>query len=157
MLKIMPCLWFDNQAEQAVKFYTSIFEDSKINTTSYYGDAGHGQKGKVMTIIFQLKGQDYMALNGGPEYKFTPAISLYVDCKDQKEVDYYWDKLSEGGEKGPCGWLTDQFGLSWQIVPAILGQLLADKDSQKAGRVMQAMLKMGKLDISELQHAYEQA
>ncbi len=98
-----------------------------------------------------------MALNGGPEYKFTPAISLYVDCKDQKEVDYYWDKLSEGGEKGPCGWLTDQFGLSWQIVPAILGQLLADKDSQKAGRVMQAMLKMGKLDISELQHAYEQA
>ena len=157
MQKIMPCLWFDNQAEQAVKFYTSVFKNSSIEKTSYYGEAGPGQPGSVLTLIFQLNGQDYMALNGGPEYKFTPAISLYVNCENQEEVDYYWEKLSEGGEKGPCGWLTDQYGVSWQIVPSILGELLADQDRGKANRVMQVMLQMGKLDIAQLKRAYEQS
>ena len=157
MQKIMPCLWFDNQAEQAVKFYTSVFKNSSIEKISYYGEAGPGQPGSVLTLIFQLNGQDYMALNGGPEYKFTPAISLYVNCENQEEVDYYWEKLSEGGEKGPCGWLTDQYGVSWQIVPSILGELLADQDRGKANRVMQVMLQMGKLDIAQLKRAYEQS
>ena len=157
MQPIIPCLWFDKQAEQAVKFYTSVFKNSSIEKTSYYRDAGPGQPGNVMTIIFRINGQEYMALNGGPEYKFTPAISLYVNCENQEEVDYYWEKLSEGGEKGPCGWLTDQYGVSWQIVPSILGELLTDKDSVKANRVMQAMLQMGKLDIAVLKRAYEQS
>jgi len=157
MQKIMPCLWFDNQAEQAVKFYTSVFSDSGILKTSYYGEAGPGQPDNVMVITFQLNGQDYLALNGGPEYKFTPAVSLYINCDTQAEVDYYWEKLSEGGEKGPCGWLTDKYGVSWQVVPVILGELLADEDPVKANRVMRVMLQMGKLDIAQLKAAYEQS
>jgi len=157
MQKIMPCLWFDDQAEQAAEFYTSIFKHSKVDKISYYGEDGRGEKGKVMTVTFQLNGEDFMALNGGPEYKFTPAISLFVNCENQAEVDDLWERLSLGGEKGPCGWLTDQFGVSWQIVPTILGVLLSDKDEKKAKSVMQAMLQMGKLEIAKLQQAYEQA
>jgi predicted 3-demethylubiquinone-9 3-methyltransferase (glyoxalase superfamily) len=155
MQKILPCLWFDGQAEQAVNFYTSIFKNSRILNMSYYGEAGPGQKGTVLTATFQINDQEYMALNGGPEYKFTPAISFFVNCQDQEEVDYYWEKLSEGGEKGPCGWLTDQFGVSWQIVPTIMGVLMSDKDEKKVERVMHAMLQMGKLDIMKLQQAYD--
>ncbi len=155
MGKIIPCLWFNNQAEDAARFYTAIFKHSKLDNISYYGEAGPGTKGTVLTITFQLNGQEIMALNGGPQYKFTPAISLFVNCENQEEVDYYWEKLSEGGEKGPCGWLTDQFGVSWQIVPAILGVLMSDKDEKKAARVMQAMLQMTKLDIKMLQQAYD--
>jgi predicted 3-demethylubiquinone-9 3-methyltransferase (glyoxalase superfamily) len=155
MQKILPCLWFDGQAEQAVNFYTSIFTNSRILNMSYYGEAGPGKKGTVLTVTFQINDQEYMALNGGPEYKFTPAISLFVNCQDQEEVDYFWEKLSEGGEKGPCGWLTDKFGVSWQIVPTIMGVLMSDKDEKKVERVMHAMLQMGKLDISKLQQAYD--
>ncbi len=156
MKKIVPCLWFNNQAEEATRFYTSIFKNSTIDNISYYGDSGPGIKGTVLTTTFQLNGQEIMALNGGPEYKFTPAISLFVNCENQEEVDYYWEKLSEGGEKGPCGWLTDKFGVSWQIVPTILGVLLSDKDEKKAASVMQAMLKMTKLDVKILQQAYNE-
>jgi predicted 3-demethylubiquinone-9 3-methyltransferase (glyoxalase superfamily) len=156
MQKIIPCLWFNNQAEEAARFYTAIFKNSMLNNISYYGDAGPGTKGTVLTTTFQLNGQDIMALNGGPEYKFTPAISLFVNCENQEEVDYYWEKLSEGGHKGPCGWLTDKFGVSWQIVPTILGILMGDKDENKAARVMQAMLQMTKLDIKILQQAYNE-
>ncbi len=154
MQKIITCLWFDNQAEEAARFYTSVFKNSKIDNLSYYGESGPGIKGTVLTATFQLNGQEIMALNGGPEYKFTPAISLFVNCENQEEVDYYWEKLSEGGEKGPCGWLTDKFGVSWQIVPTVLGVLMSDKDEKKAARVMQAMLQMSKLDIKVLQQAY---
>jgi predicted 3-demethylubiquinone-9 3-methyltransferase (glyoxalase superfamily) len=157
MQKIIPCLWFNNQAEEAARFYTSIFENSKMDQTSYYGDAGPGMKGSVLTVTFMVKGQEIMALNGGPEYKFTPAISLFVNCEDQQEVDYFWERLSEGGEKGRCGWLTDKFGVSWQIVPNILGVLMSDKDEKKAARVMQAMLQMDKLEIDKLQKAYQEA
>ncbi len=156
MQKIMTCMWFNNQAEEAAIFYTSIFKNSKLDQVSYYGDAGPGQKGSVLTVTFELNGQEMMALNGGPEYKFTPAISLFVNCEDQQEVDHYWEKLSEGGEKRPCGWLTDKFGVSWQIVPTILGVLMSDKDESKAARVMQAMLQMSKLDINLLQQAYRE-
>jgi predicted 3-demethylubiquinone-9 3-methyltransferase (glyoxalase superfamily) len=149
-------MWFTNQAEEAAKFYTSIFKNSKLDQISYYGDAGLGQKGSVLTVTFQLNGQGMMALNGGPEYKFTPAISLFVNCEDQREVDYYWEKLSDGGQKGPCGWLTDKFGISWQIVPTILGVLMSDKDERKAARVMKAMLQMSKLDVNALQKAYQE-
>jgi predicted 3-demethylubiquinone-9 3-methyltransferase (glyoxalase superfamily) len=154
MQKIIPCLWFNNQAEDAARFYTSIFKNSKLDQISYYGDAGPGLKGSVLTVTFEINGQEMMALNGVPEYKFTPAISLFVNCEDQQEVDYFWEKLSEGGEKGPCGWLTDKFGVSWQIVPTILGVLMSDKDEKKSARVMQAMLQMSKLDINALQKAY---
>lgn len=156
MQKILPCLWFDNQAEEAVKLYTSIIKNSKIENISYYSEAGPGQKGSVLTVTFNLSGQEVMALNGGPEYKFTPAISLFVNCDDQEEVDHYWEKLSEGGEQGPCGWLTDKYGVSWQIVPTILGVLMSDKDEKKVARVMHAMLQMKKLDIAKLKQAYEQ-
>ncbi len=156
MQKIMTCMWFNNQAEEAAIFYTSIFKNSKLDQVSYNGDAGPGQKGSVLTVTFELNGQEMMALNGGPEYKFTPAISLFVNCEDQQEVDHYWEKLSEGGEKRPCGWLTDKFGVSWQIVPTILGVLMSDKDESKAARVMQAMLQMSKLDINLLQQAYRE-
>ena len=155
MQKILLCLWFNDQAENAAMFYTDIFKNSKLDNISYYGEAGPGTKGKVLTVTFQLNGQEIMALNGGPEYKFTPAISLFVNCENQEEVDYYWEKLSEGGEKGQCGWLIDKFGISWQIVPTILGILMSDKDEKKAARVMQAMLKMRKLDINLLQQAYD--
>ncbi len=156
MQKIILCLWFNNQAEEAARFYISIFKNSRLNQISYYGDFGPGIKGTVLTITFQLNGQEIMALNGGPEYKFTPAISMFVNCEDQQEVDDYWEKLSEGGEKGPCGWLTDRYGVSWQIVPTILGVLMGDKDEKKAARVMQAMLQMTKLDINLLQQAYRE-
>jgi predicted 3-demethylubiquinone-9 3-methyltransferase (glyoxalase superfamily) len=156
MQKITPFLWFDDQAEEAARFYTSLFKNSKIVSISRYGDAGPRPKGQAMTVSFQLNGLDFTALNGGPEYKFTEAISLYVDCKTQEEVDELWEKLSEGGEKGPCGWLKDKYGLSWQIVPTILSELLNDHNAEKANRVMQAMLKMSKIDIAKLKQAYEQ-
>ena len=141
MPKITPFLWFDNQAEEAANFYVSIFKNSKIVNVSRYGEAGPGPKGSAMTVVFQLDGQEFIALNGGPHFKFTEAISFSVDCKTQQEVDEYWEKLSAGGKPGQCGWLKDKYGLSWQIVPSILGQLLGDKDPQKSKRAMEAMLK----------------
>lgn len=157
MQKITPFLWFNGNAEEAVNFYVSIFKHSAVLSLSRYGDAGPGPKGTVMSATFQLDGQKFYALNGGPEYAFTPAISLFVDCETQQEVDELWTKLSEGGEPGRCGWLKDRFGLSWQIIPTALGKLLSDKDPRKAGRVMQAMLQMSKIDIQGLQQAYAQA
>jgi len=148
MQKITPFLWFDNQAEEAMNFYISIFKDSKIGGVSRLDD------GKVVAGTFQLDGQDFVALNGGPQFTFTPAISLYVNCETQEEVDDLWQKLSEGGEKGQCGWLKDKYGLSWQVIPGVLRELLGDKDPEKAGRVMKAMLQMKKIDIAELQKAY---
>jgi predicted 3-demethylubiquinone-9 3-methyltransferase (glyoxalase superfamily) len=155
MQKITPFLWFNDQAEHAAKFYTSIFKNSKLGSISRYGEVGPGQTGKVMSATFQLAGQEFMALNGGPEFTFSPAISFFVNCETQEEVDEYWEKLSEGGEKQNCGWLKDKFGVSWQIIPTVLGKLLGDKDAQKSQRVMQAMLKMYKIEIKELQMAYE--
>ena len=154
--KITPFLWFDGQAEEAMKFYTSIFKNSRIGRVSRYGDAGPGPKGTVMSGTFELEGQKFMALNGGPQFKFTPAISFFVNCETQREVDELWEKLSKGGEKSRCGWLKDKFGVSWQIIPSILGELLGDKDPQKSKRVVQAMLKMDKIDIEGLKRAYEQ-
>jgi predicted 3-demethylubiquinone-9 3-methyltransferase (glyoxalase superfamily) len=154
MQKITPFLWFDGKAEEAMKFYTSIFKNSKVGNVSRYGDAGQGPKGTVMSATFELEGQKFMALNGGPEFKFTPAISLFVNCETQQEVDELWEKLSAGGEKSRCGWLKDKYGLSWQIIPAVLGELLADKDPEKSKRVMQAMLQMDKIDIEGLKRAY---
>jgi len=153
MQKITPFLWFDTQAEEAAKFYVSIFPKSKILKMTRYGDAGPGPKGSVMTVEFELAGQRMIALNGGPHFKFTEAISLSVDCEDQKEVDRYWTKLSQGGEQSMCGWLKDRYGLSWQVNPSILGKLLSDKDAKKAKRVMEAMLKMKKIDIAALKAA----
>jgi predicted 3-demethylubiquinone-9 3-methyltransferase (glyoxalase superfamily) len=157
MQKITPFLWYDGQAEEAVNFYVSIFKNSKVVSMSRYGDAGPGPKGSVMIAAFQLDGQDFVALNGGPQYKFTPAISFVVNCETQEEVDDLWEKLSAGGRKDRCAWLTDKFGVSWQIVPTILSKLLGDKDREKAKRVMQAMLQMDKIDISRLQQAYDEA
>jgi predicted 3-demethylubiquinone-9 3-methyltransferase (glyoxalase superfamily) len=155
MQKITPCLWYDNQAEEAVNFYTSIFKNSKIGTISRYGDAGPGPKGSVMTVQFQLEGQDFIALNGGPMFKFTEAISFSVDCQSQEEVDALWEKLSAGGHKSRCGWLKDKYGISWQVVPRVLPELLRDKDPAKVKRVVQAMLQMGKIDINRLKQAAE--
>lgn len=156
MSKITPFLWFDNQAEEATKFYTSVFKNSKIGSIARYGDAGPGPNGSVMTASFEIDGQQFVALNGGPHFKFTEAISFVVNCESQKEVDYYWEKLTaNGGQESQCGWLKDKFGLSWQIVPTILSQLLQDKDAKKAQRVMQAMLKMKKIVIADLQTAYD--
>lgn len=157
MQKITPFLWFNRNAEEAMNFYVSIFKDSKVLSVTRYGAAGPGPQGTVMSATFQLEGQKFYALNGGPEHHFTPAISLFVDCETQQEVDELWAKLGQGGEPGPCGWLKDKFGLSWQIIPTVLGQLLGDKDPKKAGRVMQAMLQMSKIDIRGLQQAYAQA
>jgi predicted 3-demethylubiquinone-9 3-methyltransferase (glyoxalase superfamily) len=157
MQKITPFLWFNDQAEEAMHFYCSIFKNSKVGSITRYGDAGPGPKGQVMTVTFQLEGQEFMALNGGPHFSFTPAISLFVDCKTQAEVDELWEKLSEGGEKSQCGWLKDKYGLSWQIVPSVLMDLLHGYDSKKSKKVMEAMLKMNKLDIKKLQQAAEQA
>lgn len=154
--KITPFLWFDGKAEEAMNFYTSIFKDSKSGNVTRYGEAEPGSKGQVMIATFQLFGQEFTALNGGPKFKFTEAISFVVNCESQEEVDEYWDKLSEGGEKSRCGWLKDKFGLSWQIVPTVLGELMGDKDPEKAKRVMQAMLQMDKIDIKTLKQAYEQ-
>jgi predicted 3-demethylubiquinone-9 3-methyltransferase (glyoxalase superfamily) len=155
MQKIHPFLWFGNNAEEAVNFYTSVFKNSKIKNFSRYGDAGPGPKGSVMVMTFELEGQEFTALNGGPVFKFTPAISLFVNCKTQQEVDELWDRLSEGGRTDQCGWLQDKYGLSWQIVPTLLGELMGDKDPVKSNRVMGAMLKMTKLDMKKLQEAYE--
>ncbi len=155
MEKITSFLWFNGQAEEAVNFYTSIFKNSKIGSITRYGEVGPGQNGKVMSATFQLGGQEFMALNGGPEFTFSPAISFFVNCETQDEVDEFWEKLSEGGEKQKCGWLKDKFGLSWQIVPTVLGELLSDKNAQKSQKVMQAMLQMGKIDIQGLKIAYE--
>jgi predicted 3-demethylubiquinone-9 3-methyltransferase (glyoxalase superfamily) len=156
MQKITPFLWFDTQAEEAVKFYASIFPNSKILNMARYGDAGPGPKGSVMTVEFELDGQRMIALNGGPVFKFTEAISLVVDCNSQEEVDHYWNKLLQGGEESQCGWLKDKYGLSWQIVPTALGKLLSGPDAKKAKRVMEAMLKMKKIDIAALEAAAQQ-
>jgi len=153
--KITPFLWFDDQAEEAISFYTAVFKDSEVGNIARYSDASPGEKGKVMTGTFTLAGQQFMALNGGPMFKFTEAISMFVDCNDQDEVDYFWEKLSEGGEKSRCGWLKDKFGLSWQVVPATLGELLYSTDPQTSGRVMQAMMKMDKIIIQDLKDAAE--
>jgi len=154
MSKITPFLWFDNNAEEAVQFYTSIFKNSRILETSRYPEGAPGPKGSVMTMKFELNGQEFIALNGGPHFKFNEAISFSVNCETQKEIDEYWEKLTSGGGKEvQCGWLKDKYGLSWQIVPAALGQLMADKDPKKAKRVTQAMMKMVKLDIEALKKA----
>ncbi len=153
--KITPFLWFDTQAEEAANFYVSIFKNSKIKTISRYGDAGPGPKGSVMVVSFQLEGQDFSALNGGPVFRFTPAISFLVSCETQVEVNHFWEKLSAGGRKDRCGWLQDKFGLSWQIIPTALSRLMSGPDPAKSGRVMQAMLQMDKIDIAKLQQAYE--
>jgi predicted 3-demethylubiquinone-9 3-methyltransferase (glyoxalase superfamily) len=155
MQKITPFLWFDGKAEEAMNFYVSIFRNSKIVSVRRYGDAGPGPKGTVMTGTFQLERQEFMALNGGPQFKFSPAISLFVSCETQAEVDELWEKLSAGGRKDQCGWLTDQFGITWQIIPTALGRLLGDRDPVKANRVMQAMLKMTRIDIAGLEKAYD--
>ncbi|HLF79410.1 MAG TPA: VOC family protein [Dehalococcoidia bacterium] len=154
MQKITPFLWFDNQAEEAMNFYTSIFKNSKIGNVSRYGEVGPGQHGNVLTASFELEGLEFTALNAGPQFKFTEAISLYVNCDSQEEVDYLWNKLTEGGEESQCGWLKDKFGLSWQIIPSALPELLNDPDPEKAGRVMQAMLQMQKIDVARLREAY---
>jgi predicted 3-demethylubiquinone-9 3-methyltransferase (glyoxalase superfamily) len=155
MQKITPFLWFDNNAEEAMNFYVSVFKNSKITSLTRYGETGPGPKGTVMTGIFQIEGQQFYVLNGGPQFKFTPAISLFVNCESQKEIDELWEKLSEGGKKDQCGWLTDKFGLSWQIVPSVLGKLLHSSDPVRSNRVMKAMLQMNKLDIQRLQQAYD--
>jgi predicted 3-demethylubiquinone-9 3-methyltransferase (glyoxalase superfamily) len=154
MQKITPFLWFDGQAEEAMNFYVSIFKNSKVGSVTRYGEAGPGPKGTVMSATFQLEGEEFFALNGGPQFSFTPAISFFVNCETQEEVDKLWEKLSEGGKKDRCGWLKDKYGLSWQIIPTILGTLLRDKDPEKAKRVMQAMMGMDKIDIALLEQAY---
>jgi predicted 3-demethylubiquinone-9 3-methyltransferase (glyoxalase superfamily) len=155
MSKITPFLWFDNQAEEAMKFYTSIFKNSKVGKVARYGDAGPGPKGSVMTASFELDGQEFIALNGGPHFSFTEAISFVVNCEDQREVDDYWSKLTaDGGQESQCGWLKDKFGLSWQIVPTILSKLLSDTDPKRSQRVMQALMPMKKLIIADLESAY---
>ena len=156
MQKIVTFLWFDDKAEEAANFYVSIFKNSRIVNLSRYGDAGPGPKGSVMVVVFELEGQQFMALNGGPHFTFTPAISLVVNCETQPEVDQLWDKLlSDGGKPSQCGWLTDKYGLSWQIVPTVLGKLMSDPDPKKSKRVTQAMLQMVKLDIATLEQAYQ--
>ena len=154
MQKINPFLWFDTQAEEAANFYTSIFKNSKINRISRHGEGGPGPKGSVMVVSFELDGQEFVALNGGPMFKFTEAISFVVNCDTQEEVDHYWAKLTEGGQEIQCGWLKDKFGLSWQIVPTAFFRLVNDPDPEKVGRVMQAMMKMVKMDIKILEDAY---
>ena len=153
MQKISTCLWFDGQAEEAMNFYVSIFKNAKKTDVLRWGDVGPGPKGSVLTCSFELDGREFMALNGGPQFKFTPAISLVVNCETQAEVDHYWDKLLDGGKPMECGWLTDKFGISWQVTPTMLPRLLMDKDTAKANRVMAAMMKMVKLDIATLQQA----
>lgn len=154
MDKITPFLWFDTEAEAAAKFYTSVFRNSKIRETHYYGEAGPRPKGSVLTVAFELFGQEYVALNGGPEYKFTPAVSFLVHCETQEELDQYWDRLAEGGTPIQCGWITDKFGVTWQIVPKALLEMLRDKDPKRAARVTRAMFAMVKLDIAGLERAY---
>jgi predicted 3-demethylubiquinone-9 3-methyltransferase (glyoxalase superfamily) len=156
MQKITPFLWFDDKAEEAMNFYVSIFKNSKVVNVTRCGEAGPRPKGTVMSATFQLDGQDFFALNGGPHFTFSPAISFFVNCETQQEVDELWDKLSAGGEKQRCGWLKDKYGLSWQIVPSVLGKLLQDKAAAKSNRVMKAMMQMDKIDIEGLKRAYDQ-
>jgi predicted 3-demethylubiquinone-9 3-methyltransferase (glyoxalase superfamily) len=155
MQKITPFLWFDGKAEEAANFYVSIFKNSKIGTVNRYGEHGPGPKGTVMIATFQIDGQDFIALNGGPQFKFSAAISFVVNCETQEEVDHFWEKLSAGGEKRQCGWLQDQFGISWQIVPTALPKLMSGPDREKTGRVMQAMMQMTKIDIKLLEKAFQ--
>jgi predicted 3-demethylubiquinone-9 3-methyltransferase (glyoxalase superfamily) len=153
--KITPFLWFNDQAEEAMKFYVSIFKNSKAGTITRYEDSGPGPKGTVMTATFQLEGQEFIALNGGPKFPFTEAVSFVVNCDTQEEIDEFWEKLSAGGKKGPCGWLKDKFGLSWQVVPEALGEMMKDADAEKSDRVMKAIMQMEKLDIARLKQAFE--
>ena len=153
MPNITPNLWFDVNGKEAAEFYCSVFPNSKINNVSYYGEVGPREAGTVLTVDFELDGQRFTAINGGPDFKFTEAVSFLVDCKDQAEIDYYWDKLGEGGEYGPCGWLKDKYGLSWQIAPEEIAQLLGDPNNEAGQRAMKAMLGMGKLDIAALKAA----
>jgi predicted 3-demethylubiquinone-9 3-methyltransferase (glyoxalase superfamily) len=157
MQKIVTFLWFDNQAEEAANLYVSVFKNSKIGAVRRYGKAGPGPEGSVMTVSFQLEGQEFYALNAGPHFKFTPAISLFVNCESQEEVDELWEKLSAGGRKDRCGWLQDKYGLSWQIIPTALGKLMSDPDPEKSSRVMKAMLQMDKIDINRLEEAHKAA
>ncbi len=156
MQKITPFLWFDNQAEEAVKFYTSIFKNSKIGGVTHYAEGTPGPAGTVMTVAFEINGQEFVALNGGPQFKFTEAISFVVNCETQEEIDEFWERLSEGGKKIQCGGLKDKYGVSWQIAPAVLGEMLQDKDPGKSKRVMEAVLQMDKMDIKRLKQAYQQ-
>jgi predicted 3-demethylubiquinone-9 3-methyltransferase (glyoxalase superfamily) len=155
--KITPFLWFDGKAEEAMNFYVSIFKNSKVVRVTRYGDAGPGPKGAVMSATFQLEGQEFYALNGGPQYTFTPAISFFVSCETQRDVDELWERLSAGGATDRCGWLRDKYGLSWQIIPTALGRMLQDQDPAKSARVMRAMLQMDKIDLKGLQAAYDGA
>jgi len=155
MQKITPFLWFDGRAEEAANFYVSIFKNSKIGAVRRYGEAGPGPKGSVMSVDFELEGQAFVGLNGGPQFTFTPAISFFVNCATQEEVDELWERLSAGGQKNRCGWLQDKFGVSWQIIPTALGKLMGDPDREKSSRVMRAMLQMSKIDIKGLEQAYD--
>jgi predicted 3-demethylubiquinone-9 3-methyltransferase (glyoxalase superfamily) len=157
MQKIAPFLWFDGKAEEAANFYVSIFKNARIGAARRYGEAGPGPEGSVMSVEFQLDGQQFIALNGGPQFTFSPAISFFVNCETQEEVDELWEKLSAGGRKDRCGWLQDKFGVSWQIIPTALGKLMSDPDPEKSKRVMKAMLQMTKIDINGLKQAYEKA
>ena len=157
LTKITPCLWFDTEGEEAATFYTSVFENSRILHVSHYGSAGPRPEGMVLMVNFELDGQEFIALNGGPEFTFDEAISFQVNCESQEEIDEFWAKLSEGGSEGPCGWLKDKFGVSWQIVPTLIDDVLRDPDVEKAQRVMKAVLGMGKIDIAELHRAADQA
>jgi predicted 3-demethylubiquinone-9 3-methyltransferase (glyoxalase superfamily) len=157
MQKITPFLWFDDQAEEAMNFYVSIFKNARVNRVTRYGDAGPGTPGTVMSAEFTLDGVDFYALNGGPIFKFSPATSFFIHCETQEEVDHYWNKLLEGGKPSQCGWLDDKFGVTWQVVPNALGKFMNDPDKKKAGNVMKAMMKMIKLDIAKLQAAYDEA
>ena len=156
MQKITPFLWFDTQAEEAANFYVSVFKNSRVNTVARYGDTGPGPKGSVMTVEFELDGERFVGLNGGPNFKFTEAVSFVVNCKDQEEVDHFWEKLTAGGKEVQCGWLKDKYGLSWQIVPTVAIEYLKDEDPEKSQRVMAAIMKMVKIDIATLKQAYEQ-
>jgi predicted 3-demethylubiquinone-9 3-methyltransferase (glyoxalase superfamily) len=153
MPNVTPWLWFDTEAEEAAKHYTSIFPNSRITEVTYYGEANPRQAGKVMTVAFELDGKELAALNGGPQFTFNEAVSFSIDCADQDEVDFYWERLGDGGEHGPCGWLKDRYGLSWQVVPRRLEELLRDSDPEKAQRVMAAMMKMGKIEVDKLEEA----
>jgi len=155
MRRIAPCLWFDGRAEEAMNFYAAILKNAKIGEVMRWGNTGPGQKDSVLSVTFELDGQEFIGLNGGPMFKFSPAISFFVRCESQDEVDYYWARLLDGGTPQQCGWLTDKFGVSWQIVPTILGDMLRDKDAEKANRVMRAMMKMIKLNVKLLRDAYE--
>jgi predicted 3-demethylubiquinone-9 3-methyltransferase (glyoxalase superfamily) len=157
MQKITPCLWFDTEGEEAANFYVSLFRNSRVQEVSRYGEAGPGPAGSVMTVSFELDGQQFVALNGGPEFTFNEAVSFQISCQGQDEVDHFWNGLSEGGEPGPCGWLKDRYGVSWQVVPTALGELLADPDPERAQRVMKAMLSMGKIEVAALERAADEA